>query len=505
MFLNKIKNFFSGIKQRITITFSLIFIFILIFTTSILFLVINEQNNSNINLQFSSKITEIHQYFDKLYDFTNSLRENKIRLKFEPEIKEQKIVYSKPFNPGDEEFRYLLRISNTNNGMNTIALNTLGKKINLENLNSEIDNKLSKNKSYPSKLLIDINGKKTNFSVIKITRIIKGNKFDVYIFKPIDEFVKILNTLIILFIVSIIIGLLLIFLISKNISNNILKPINNIIKTAKGISSNDLKSRIIELDTKDELYELTKIINEMLDRISDSFEKQSRFISDASHELRTPISILKGYAQLVKKRYVNNLTEDEKKIPTTEILIESIDSIIKESENMTNLISSLLFLSRSDESNMKMMDNTIINSIELLDQIKLDYSISYNNKIIIEKEEEFEFEADYSLLLQSIRILIENSIKYSDIDTHIYISSYIKKDEGYITIRDEGVGISESDLKNIFDRFYRTDNSRNKETGGFGLGLSIFKRIIEIQKQKFNIESKLNEGTKISIIIKIKK
>ena len=138
----------------------------------------------------------------------------------------------------------------------------------------------------------------------------------------------------------------------------------------------------------------------------------------------------------------------------------------------------------------------------ILNQIKKDYNmIDISNKIIIDKSENFDFITDKNLLLQSIRIVIENSIKYSPNGTNIYLSTSMDDTYGYISIRDEGYGMDEKELERIFDRFYRVDESRNKNTGGHGLGLSIFKKILEIQGQKFSIESKLNIGTKITIII----
>ena len=263
-----------------------------------------------------------------------------------------------------------------------------------------------------------------------------------------------------------------------------------------------MKKRIQPLDTRDELMDLTNIINEMLDKINLSFEKQSRFISDASHELRTPITILKGYAELISRRYIKNLSEEEKKLPKNEMLIEAINAIINESDNMNKLISSLLFLSRNEADEYDKSNRILINSYDILNQIKKDYDmIDISNKIIIDKSENFDFITDKNLLLQSIRIVIENSIKYSPNGTNIYLSTSMDDTYGYISIRDEGYGMDEKELERIFDRFYRVDESRNKNTGGHGLGLSIFKKILEIQGQKFSIESKLNIGTKITIII----
>ena len=117
--------------------------------------------------------------------------------------------------------------------------------------------------------------------------------------------------------------------------------------------------------------------------------------------------------------------------------------------------------------------------------------------------EDYKIKGDETLLQQAIRALIENAAKYSEPNTNIYIKSFIKDGFGRISIRDEGVGISEEDAKRIFDRFYRVDLSRTKATGGTGLGLAIVKRIVEIHNGKIEIDSKMNEGTEISIVLPI--
>ena len=101
--------------------------------------------------------------------------------------------------------------------------------------------------------------------------------------------------------------------------------------------------------------------------------------------------------------------------------------------------------------------------------------------------------------------MIENAVKYSEPHTNVYIKSFIKDGFGRISIRDEGVGISDEDAKRIFDRFYRVDLSRTKATGGTGLGLAIVKRIVEIHNGRIEIDSKMNEGTEISIVLPIEK
>ena len=246
---------------------------------------------------------------------------------------------------------------------------------------------------------------------------------------------------------------------------------------------------------EDELQNLILIINEMLDRLETSFENQTKFVSDASHELRTPLAIIKGYAEIIRKRGTTDI----------DIFVESIDSIISETDNMRNLIQKLLFLAKGEitKINTKFVD---IDANEMVHQIHSDTVVSIKtHSFHLETGKDYKIKGDETLLQQAIRALIENAVKYSEPHTNVYIKSFIKDGFGRISIRDEGVGISDEDAKRIFDRFYRVDLSRTKATGGTGLGLAIVKRIVEIHNGKIEIDSKMNEGTEISIVLPIEK
>jgi len=276
------------------------------------------------------------------------------------------------------------------------------------------------------------------------------------------------------------------------LGQRIVKPIKNIIKTTEKITTDDLSQRIVEPKSDDELKTLTQIINQMLDRLENSFDNQSKFVSDASHELRTPLAIIKGYAEIIKKR----------RFADEEIFEESIDSIINETENMKNLVQKLLFLAKGEISKIN-TNFQIIEMKEFIQQIYNDTEVSTKtHKIYLERDDVYEVKADVTLLQQAIRALLENAMKYSENNTNIYIkSSIIDGKNGAVSIRDEGVGISEEDARRIFDRFYRVDDSRTKATGGTGLGLAIVKRIVELHKGEIKINSELGKGTEISIVL----
>ena len=199
-------------------------------------------------------------------------------------------------------------------------------------------------------------------------------------------------------------------------SRRILKPINNVIKTAKSISTDDLSKRIEIPKEEDELQDLTLIINEMLDRLETSFENQKKFVSDASHELRTPLAIIKGYAEIIRKRGTTDI----------DIFVESIDSIISETDNMRNLIQKLLFLAKGEITKIN-TKFTEIDANEMVRQIHSDTVVSTKtHKFHLEMGEDYKIKGDETLLQQAIRALIENATKYSEPNTNIYIKSFIK-------------------------------------------------------------------------------
>jgi signal transduction histidine kinase len=305
-----------------------------------------------------------------------------------------------------------------------------------------------------------------------------------------DNYIPILGTILI---VCNIVGLIIIIIIGSKASKKFLSPVNAMAKTVKEISINALDKRLDVRGSKNELKDLAKTFNDMLDRIQNSVEQQNQFVSDASHELRTPISVIQGYANLLDRWGKND----------KEILEESIEAIKSESKNMKDLIQNLLFLARGDKKTQKIEKQTFMLN-ELIDEIvKETKLIDSTHEIKNEHNDEFKINADKKLIKEAIRIFIDNSIKYTEEGGSIQIDSYKQDNEAIITIGDNGTGISKEDLPHIFDRFYRADKSRTKSSGGTGLGLSISKWIIDNHNGKINVWSEIDIGTVIKITLPI--
>lgn len=272
-------------------------------------------------------------------------------------------------------------------------------------------------------------------------------------------------------------------------SKKILKPVKKMSETVQNITNNTLDTRLDIGGSQDELKDLAHTFNDMLDRLQESYDRQNQFVSDASHELRTPISVIQGYANLLDRWGKND----------KEVLDESVTAIKSEAENMKLLVEQLLFLARSDKNTQK-VEKTDFYIDELIEEIvKETKLIDEKHSISCEKSERAQIYADKSLIKQALRIFIDNSIKYTPEGGFVKISSYVTPEGINISVEDSGAGISKEDLPNIFDRFYRADKSRTKQSGGTGLGLAIAKWIIMKHKGSIEVESQLGVGTRINV------
>lgn len=266
--------------------------------------------------------------------------------------------------------------------------------------------------------------------------------------------------------------------------------IKNLAGEISSIDANKLDKRITIDSSQNELKELASAINDMLNRINSSYKAQVRFVSDASHELRTPISVIQGYVNLLDRWG----KEDPK------VMQEAIDAIKTEAENMKGLIEQLLFLARSDNETIQ-LHKECFDSCDIVEEIIHETQMIDSNHIFeMSLDRPAYINADKQLLKQAIRILVDNSIKFTPNGKKIVLKVDKKEENIYITVQDSGIGIDPESLPYIFDRFYRSDESRARETGGSGLGLSIAKWIIDRHGGYFEILSRVDVGTRITIV-----
>lgn len=286
-----------------------------------------------------------------------------------------------------------------------------------------------------------------------------------------------------------------------------LRPLHEVAQTTQRLSEaarfdeakfHDLEDAIGRISQPDEklttgdrdLQGLENAVNSLLDRMRESYRQQSRFVSDASHELRTPISVIQGYVNMLDRWG----KEDEK------ILTESIAAIKSESEHMKRLVEQLLFLARGDLGRTELK----LETFSLSDMMKE----VFDESIMIDSAHKYEFSdpggveafGDVSMLKQTARILVENAAKYNPVGETITLKTGIDaKSVPYFAVQDAGIGISADDAPHVFERFYRADSSRTRGTGGTGLGLAIASWIVDKHGGYFEVLSREGLGTRMTV------
>ena len=258
------------------------------------------------------------------------------------------------------------------------------------------------------------------------------------------------------------------------------------------IDAAHLDSRIDLPPTQKELRSLAQAINELMDRVNQAYSAQMRFVSDASHELRTPIAVIQGYAALLDRWGKTD----------PEALQESIDAIRGEAASMERLVEQLLFLARGDNDSQPVKMETL-DLTDLAGEVLREEEMIHPERTFLPRwgEDPVSIYADPGLMKQLLRILMDNSLKYSPPEGRIYLRVLASQGHVRLTVQDEGMGIPPEGIPHIFERFYRTDQSRDRKTGGTGLGLSIAKWIVERHGGWFEIVSRPEVGTRITVVL----
>lgn len=267
------------------------------------------------------------------------------------------------------------------------------------------------------------------------------------------------------------------------LSRFLLNPIQKLKETMQtNISKKDWKKIDIENRSKDELYEMEVTFNEMIDSLKENYEKQEIFVSNASHELKTPIQIIKSYAQLLSRRGEGN----------PELLQESTEAIDSEADRMQNLVEQMLALAKNQQEQVV----ETVDMRELLQQVAGTFQKAYAPReinLFVDEKTKYMWQGNPDQIKQVIYILLTNALKYSEKEVHIRLQQ--QNDEMIVSVQDFGEGLADQDQQHIFERFYRVDRARNRETGGTGLGLAIAKVIVESYQGEITVQSKIGEGS----------
>ncbi|MGA7235277.1 MAG: ATP-binding protein [Bryobacteraceae bacterium] len=313
---------------------------------------------------------------------------------------------------------------------------------------------------------------------------------------PLDEFAEMLSA----FSWTSILGSPLLLILASVggywMSRRALEPVERIARTAGEIEAQNLSERLPLRGTDDELDRLSGTLNAMFGRLEHSFRRITQFTADASHELRTPVAIIRITAEVIRKK---PRTEKE--------YTEALDRILAESERTTELIEDLMLLARAD-ANIEEMVLEPVALCEVVQTACTDARVLADAggiTLTFERLGKGSVAGDYRALRRLILILLDNAIKYSAPGEAVRISvnSGLQGDRSLaiLEVQDNGIGIAAEDLPHVFERFYRASKDRSRKIGGVGLGLSIAQSIAERHGGKMQIESEPGKGSIARVVL----
>lgn len=272
----------------------------------------------------------------------------------------------------------------------------------------------------------------------------------------------------------------------------VLRPMEEMSREVSRLNLQTIHNKRLNAEgTKDELRALATVINEMLDRMEEAYEAQKQFVSEASHELRTPITVLQGYSSMLRR-----WGADDK-----EVLAESVEAIESEAKSMQDLVEKLLFLSRHERKKLPFAKERF-DMAEVIQELEKEMVyLSKTRNMLCPVCESVRVYGDKQALKQAIRVFLDNAVKYTGEGDTISLSCRNRKGACEIIIEDTGLGMKREDLEGIFGRFFRADTVRGKNIEGHGLGLSIARLIIDGHAGKITVRTQYTKGSSFTVTI----
>ena len=329
-----------------------------------------------------------------------------------------------------------------------------------------------------------------------VTRVLPSGVGSVVVAQSLNEFNKTTHRIGRVFSIIGLIILLLIGFAARQVIKLSMKPLEDVEATAEKIAAGDLSARLDNFEPGTEVGRLSTSLNAMLGRIEESFavrseseDKLRRFVADASHELRTPLTAIRGFAELHRQGAV----------PEGEKTKELLGRIEKESIRMGALVEDLLLLARLDQS--RQMESRPVNLVRLIEEaVASAAAAGPSHPIAVEMPSELYTLGDSDRIYQVITNLLANARIHTPEGSAITISAREESDGAYITVADNGPGLSEADQKKIFERFFRADPSRQRNSNeGSGLGLSIVDAVMKAHGGKVGVISKPGQGAAFTL------
>ncbi len=287
------------------------------------------------------------------------------------------------------------------------------------------------------------------------------------------------------------IGLLGALVGGLSVAGHALQPVTQMVRIARTITvSRDLSRRIPAPAQQDELGILATTFNTMIESIEQAYIAQQRFVADASHELRAPLTAIQGNIDLMRRR---------PELPPAE-RVEALDEAAREADRLTRLVADLLVLARADAGVSIRQESVDLDTV-VLDTFQIGRKIADGRTLRLNPFEPAHTRGDEDRLRQLVLILLDNAVKYTPVGGTVTLGLKQSRNRIEISVRDTGVGIPPNDLPRVFERFYRADPARSRNPGGTGLGLSIARWIVERHHGTISITSAPGCGTQVLVCL----
>ncbi len=278
------------------------------------------------------------------------------------------------------------------------------------------------------------------------------------------------------------------------LSGHALRPVARMVKAAQTISTSRNFSHRVEMPLhQDELGQLATTFNQMLESLEEAYRSQQRFISDASHELRAPLTAIQGNLELM--RLQKNMSETERE--------EALAEAEREAARLTRLVKDLLALARAD-AGMPLKFRRVDLDVVVLEVFHSVRTLVHGQKLILDPFKPIQIVGDEDQLKQLVLILLDNALKYTPVDVQVRLGLRRLDNQVEITVQDTEVGISAKDLPHVFERFYRADPARGRDPGGTGQGLAIAFWITQQHGGSIELNSQVGQGTTAKVHLTVR-
>jgi two-component system OmpR family sensor kinase len=332
------------------------------------------------------------------------------------------------------------------------------------------------------------------------TAVLPSSLGSVIVAQSLDDFDKTTHRIGVIFLIIGGIVLLFIAFASRQVIKLSMKPLEKIEATAEKIAAGDLSARLENFEPDTEVGRLSTSLNQMLSRIEESFaartqseSKLRRFVADASHELRTPLTSIRGFAELHRQGAV----------PEGEKTKELIARIEKESLRMGSLVEDLLMLARMDQSRELVMEDVDLSNL-VKEAVLSAQAAGAAHPITADITDNIHTQGDADKIYQVVTNLLANARAHTPAGTQIHVATFSNDSGSFITVADNGPGLSEKDQLHIFERFYRVDTSRQRSSNdGSGLGLSIVDEVMKAHGGEVSVASQPGNGATFTLHFKV--